>query len=247
MLCPEQCQQSSAAPACAEAGVEWARCHAFRHTVASRLFSEGATPCRSSDGSATTPRASRWTRTSTCSTPTSASRSSALRSLRVNGLPGTAVKPEAAELLEAAASSGKRALPANVRNRSNALRRQKSQVRILPAAPREAPLRQGVSVGVETPAAPSGRNLEAPSSALPSQGVGSTRDRRYLWVKWRRCLGPSGGRATFGCPGMVAGPQAARSRIPPPAPDFRAISCVLLSLLKLIPTLACEREQCETP
>ena len=29
------------APACAEAGVEWAGFHTFRHTVASRLFAEG--------------------------------------------------------------------------------------------------------------------------------------------------------------------------------------------------------------
>ncbi len=32
------------APACSEAGVEWAGFHTFRHTVASRLFAAGRTP-----------------------------------------------------------------------------------------------------------------------------------------------------------------------------------------------------------
>ena len=41
VLCPNNLNNRVLAPACAEAGVEWARCHTFRHTVASRLFAEG--------------------------------------------------------------------------------------------------------------------------------------------------------------------------------------------------------------
>lgn len=38
---PDNLAERVLAPACAEAGVEWASFHTFRHTVASRLFAEG--------------------------------------------------------------------------------------------------------------------------------------------------------------------------------------------------------------
>jgi integrase len=41
MLDPDNLAERVLAPACAEAGVEWAAFHTFRHTVASRLFAEG--------------------------------------------------------------------------------------------------------------------------------------------------------------------------------------------------------------
>lgn len=42
-LDPDNLADRVLAPACAEAGVEWAGFHTFRHTVASRLFAEGRT------------------------------------------------------------------------------------------------------------------------------------------------------------------------------------------------------------
>jgi integrase len=41
MLDPDNLAERVLAPACEEAGVEWAGFHTFRHTVASRLFAEG--------------------------------------------------------------------------------------------------------------------------------------------------------------------------------------------------------------
>lgn len=41
LLDPDNLAERVLAPACAEAGVEWAGFHTFRHTVASRLFAEG--------------------------------------------------------------------------------------------------------------------------------------------------------------------------------------------------------------
>jgi integrase len=41
LLDPDNLHERVLAPACAEAGVEWAGFHTFRHTVASRLFAEG--------------------------------------------------------------------------------------------------------------------------------------------------------------------------------------------------------------
>jgi integrase len=41
MLDPDNLHERVLRPACAEAGVEWAGFHTFRHTVASRLFAEG--------------------------------------------------------------------------------------------------------------------------------------------------------------------------------------------------------------
>ena len=41
MLDPDNLAERVLAPACAEAGVEWAGFHTFRHTVASRLFAAG--------------------------------------------------------------------------------------------------------------------------------------------------------------------------------------------------------------
>ena len=41
ILDPDNLHERVLAPACAEAGVEWAGHHTFRHTVASRLFAEG--------------------------------------------------------------------------------------------------------------------------------------------------------------------------------------------------------------
>jgi integrase len=43
-LDPDNLASRVLAPACAEAGVEWAGFHAFRHTVASRLFAAGRNP-----------------------------------------------------------------------------------------------------------------------------------------------------------------------------------------------------------
>ena len=40
-LDPDNLYDRVLTPACAEAGVEWAGFHTFRHTVASRLFAEG--------------------------------------------------------------------------------------------------------------------------------------------------------------------------------------------------------------
>jgi integrase len=40
-LDPDNLADRVLAPACEEAGVEWAGFHTFRHTVASRLFEEG--------------------------------------------------------------------------------------------------------------------------------------------------------------------------------------------------------------
>lgn len=40
-LDPDNLSERVLAPACAEAGVEWAGMHTFRHTVASRLFASG--------------------------------------------------------------------------------------------------------------------------------------------------------------------------------------------------------------
>lgn len=44
LLDPDNLAQRILAPACAEAGVEWAGFHTFRHTVASRLFASGRNP-----------------------------------------------------------------------------------------------------------------------------------------------------------------------------------------------------------
>ncbi|MBA2793653.1 MAG: tyrosine-type recombinase/integrase, partial [Thermoleophilaceae bacterium] len=41
ILDPDNLYERVLQPACAEAGVEWAGFHTFRHTVASRLFAEG--------------------------------------------------------------------------------------------------------------------------------------------------------------------------------------------------------------
>ena len=41
MLDPDNLAERVLAPACEEAGVEWAGFHTFRHTVASRLFEQG--------------------------------------------------------------------------------------------------------------------------------------------------------------------------------------------------------------
>jgi integrase len=41
ILDPDNLAERVLAPACAEAGAEWAGFHTFRHTVASRLFAEG--------------------------------------------------------------------------------------------------------------------------------------------------------------------------------------------------------------
>jgi integrase len=41
LLDPDNLHERVLSPACAEAGVEWAGFHTFRHTVASRLFAEG--------------------------------------------------------------------------------------------------------------------------------------------------------------------------------------------------------------
>ncbi len=41
LLDPDNLSERVLAPACAEAGVEWAGFHTFRHTVASRLFAAG--------------------------------------------------------------------------------------------------------------------------------------------------------------------------------------------------------------
>ena len=41
ILDPDNLHERVLAPVCAEAGVEWAGHHTFRHTVASRLFAEG--------------------------------------------------------------------------------------------------------------------------------------------------------------------------------------------------------------
>ena len=38
---PDNVAERVLAPACEEAGVEWAGFHTFRHTVASRLFADG--------------------------------------------------------------------------------------------------------------------------------------------------------------------------------------------------------------
>jgi integrase len=43
-LDPDNLADRVLAPACAEAGVEWAGFHTFRHTVASRLFAQGRNP-----------------------------------------------------------------------------------------------------------------------------------------------------------------------------------------------------------
>jgi integrase len=43
-LDPDNLSERVLAPACAEAGVEWAGFHTFRHTVASRLFATGRNP-----------------------------------------------------------------------------------------------------------------------------------------------------------------------------------------------------------
>jgi integrase len=43
-LDPDNLAERVLAPACSEAGVEWAGFHTFRHTVASRLFAEGRNP-----------------------------------------------------------------------------------------------------------------------------------------------------------------------------------------------------------
>ena len=44
LLDPDNLSERVVAPACAEAGVEWAGMHTFRHTVASRLFAAGRNP-----------------------------------------------------------------------------------------------------------------------------------------------------------------------------------------------------------
>jgi integrase len=44
LLDPDNLAERVLAPACAEAGVEWAGFHTFRHTVASRLFAAGRNP-----------------------------------------------------------------------------------------------------------------------------------------------------------------------------------------------------------
>lgn len=44
VLDPDNLHDRVLAPACAEAGAEWAGFHTFRHTVASRLFAEGRNP-----------------------------------------------------------------------------------------------------------------------------------------------------------------------------------------------------------
>jgi len=44
LLDPDNMAERVLAPACAEAGVEWAGFHTFRHTVASRLFAGGRNP-----------------------------------------------------------------------------------------------------------------------------------------------------------------------------------------------------------
>ena len=44
LLDPDNLAERVLAPACAEAGVEWAGHHTFRHTVASRLFAAGRNP-----------------------------------------------------------------------------------------------------------------------------------------------------------------------------------------------------------
>jgi integrase len=44
LLDPDNLAERVLAPACAEAGVEWAGFHTFRHTVASRLFATGRNP-----------------------------------------------------------------------------------------------------------------------------------------------------------------------------------------------------------
>ena len=43
---PDNLAERVLSPACAEAGVEWAGFHTFRHTVASRLFAEGRNPAQ---------------------------------------------------------------------------------------------------------------------------------------------------------------------------------------------------------
>jgi hypothetical protein len=44
LLDPDNLSDRVLAPACAEAGVEWAGFHTFRHTVASRRFAAGRNP-----------------------------------------------------------------------------------------------------------------------------------------------------------------------------------------------------------
>jgi hypothetical protein len=86
------------APACEEAGVEWAGFHTFRHTIASRMFA--------STGSATTPRRSRSRLTSTCWTAILAVRS------RLGGFGETIGETHEARRSAARAAWGKIALDA---------------------------------------------------------------------------------------------------------------------------------------
>ncbi len=67
----ENLRRRTLKPTREEACLEWVGFHTFRHTCATLLFAEGATPYRCSGGSATTPRRSRSPPTFTCSTVTS--------------------------------------------------------------------------------------------------------------------------------------------------------------------------------
>ena len=76
VLDPDNLAERVLAPACSEAGVEWAGFHTFRHTVASRLFAQGRNVLQVQKWLGHTPRASHSTPTSTSWRATSVTLSS---------------------------------------------------------------------------------------------------------------------------------------------------------------------------
>ena len=110
----------------------------------------------------------------------------------------------------------------------------------------ESPAQTRLSVSIGTAAAPSGRNLETPSSASPSRGDWQYPLQALPLGEAEGAVLVQAGRGPFGWLGMVAGQDAAVRAARPSIRLSSKLVCPTLTL-KLAPSLACERERCQTP